>query len=810
MKARSVNNALAYEELLDALKARAYARAVRTIFAAPRTLYLLRFAVEARLVRVAFRLKCPRPLVQTHKQTICIISHQRIVGTNRRVSCDVLDLATALAAQHIDIHFLSPLPTAVDKRPFLTLRRETSVFKTYRVRAAWRIRNWIISKNPLHVLWAGIATFRNRPVGSENAPSSVSGSLTRKDQLFIAKYVPRTTDYLIADGLFLIDAFPYALCPNARTAVFVEDLMLRPTLHFRAQETIEGASTIDSDEIAKLGQADWVIAQRKEDAAFVTGRLPHQYVTSAPLVVRPVSAPQPGDSDIILLTTSNALSNSDALRRFIAASWPMIKRSRPQTQLWIVGKVSQALAEPPEGVKFFDTATDLTTLYGYAGVIVLPPQSGPGLKTTLLEALAHGKAVVATSAALEGVTELFADTVRTAEGPTELAGAVTSLLDNEALRVSLAVKTLYILFRHFNTTSCYEPVISLIRPSKTTNDAARELPRQTERATAAAWDTALCEAVHPVGGLQSPNDVGPSAVTVCICTFRRASIISTLHSVVGQILPADVSCRIIVVDNDFDRTAEPLIIDFRKTTEMPIEYVHAPGQNISTARNAGLNACKTRWLAFMDDDEIASLDWLGRLMARREDASAVFGPSEAVYNFACPKWVKKVDLHSNRVIWRHGAIETGYTSNVLIDLNFVRAHKLRFDERLGRTGGEDTMFFAAMRQSGGRLAYVSEAVAYERVPNARTTLNWVAKRRYRVGQVTSMMQQAYDPREYRLIPLLTPLKILYCAVAAALLAPRLGTAMWWLMRAVFHYGILSYRLTGQVREEYSFPSRGST
>jgi succinoglycan biosynthesis protein ExoM len=231
--------------------------------------------------------------------------------------------------------------------------------------------------------------------------------------------------------------------------------------------------------------------------------------------------------------------------------------------------------------------------------------------------------------------------------------------------------------------------------------------------------------------------------------------------------------------------------------------VHAPSQNISIARNAGLNACKTRWLAFLDDDEFASVNWLARLMSLREHASAVFGPSEAVYSPKSPKWIRQADLHSNRLIWRHGVVETGYTSNVLMDMDFVHTHKLRFNEELGRSGGEDTMFFAAMRQSGGRLAYASEAIAYECVADARTTLNWVVKRRFRVGQVTAMMRHVYDPREYQLLPLLAPFKICACVAAAVLLAPRRGRAMWWLMRAVFHCGSLSYRLTGRVRQEYS-------
>jgi succinoglycan biosynthesis protein ExoM len=299
------------------------------------------------------------------------------------------------------------------------------------------------------------------------------------------------------------------------------------------------------------------------------------------------------------------------------------------------------------------------------------------------------------------------------------------------------------------------------------------------------------------------GDIDASAVTVCICTFRRTSIVSTLQSVVAQGLPQGVSCGIIVVDNNIDRTAEPLILNFRAATNVEVEYVHAPAQNISIARNAGMTACKTRWLAFLDDDEIASVRWLDRLLAHRANASAVFGPSEAIYAAKTRKWISIGDFHSNRIIVRRGIVESGYTSNVLIDMNFVHRHRLRFNEQLGRTGGEDTIFFAAMRQLGGRFAYAPEAIAHEIVSSEKTSLNWVVKRRYRAGQITSMMQQMYHAREYQLSLLQTPIKILYCVGTAALLVLLPRRAMWWLMRAVFHFGILSYRIGGKVYEEYS-------
>jgi succinoglycan biosynthesis protein ExoM len=294
-----------------------------------------------------------------------------------------------------------------------------------------------------------------------------------------------------------------------------------------------------------------------------------------------------------------------------------------------------------------------------------------------------------------------------------------------------------------------------------------------------------------------------TVVTVCICTFRRASLALTLRSIANQVLPDTIKCRIVVVDNDNARAAEALVASFcSSVAEMELEYVHAPGQNISIARNAALKTCATRWLAFIDDDEIAAPNWIERLMVSRDNAAAVFGLSKAVYGDKTSNWIKVGDYHSNRPQPRRGIVDTGYTSNALIDMNIVRKYNFQFDETLGRTGAEDTDFFYAMHSRGGRLVYAPDAVVYEEVAEDRKTLSWVIKRRQRVGQTFAKLQQRYNARAYRLIPILTPIKIAFCIGMATMLVIRPSQAMWWLMRGVFHWGILSYRITGNVYEEY--------
>jgi succinoglycan biosynthesis protein ExoM len=293
------------------------------------------------------------------------------------------------------------------------------------------------------------------------------------------------------------------------------------------------------------------------------------------------------------------------------------------------------------------------------------------------------------------------------------------------------------------------------------------------------------------------------AVTVCICTFRRTSILDAIESVARQNLPERLSVRILVIDNDDEPTAKEAIIKFCANIETKVDYRHVPGRNIAIARNAGLEAATTSWLAFIDDDERASSDWLTKILAARPGAHAIFGPSEAVYGPEAPSWVKAGDYHSNRVPDKENPIVSGYTSNALIDLEFVRQHGLRFDAALGRTGGEDTMFFYALRRKGGILRYAPDAVVYEHVLPLRTTVRWIAARRYRAGQHYAMMFHDSERIKYWKVALTAPLKIGACVGVSAMLALSTYRAMWWLMRAIFHLGALSLVIGAKVYEEYS-------
>lgn len=228
----------------------------------------------------------------------------------------------------------------------------------------------------------------------------------------------------------------------------------------------------------------------------------------------------------------------------------------------------------------------------------------------------------------------------------------------------------------------------------------------------------------------------PIRIDIGMCTFRRPELEKALLSLAMVDVPQGVSLRLIIADNDQTPSAAQLVESLRARMPWQVLYVHCPAGNISIARNACLDNADADYLAFIDDDETATEGWLRHLLktATETGADAVLGPVHAGYDNSAPGWMRDGDFHSTFPVMIGTEIRTGYTCNVLLDLRSPRVSGLRFNLALGKTGGEDTEYFTHIYRKGGKIAYAEEALLYEPVPPQRARFDWLAKRRYRMGQ----------------------------------------------------------------------------
>lgn len=280
-------------------------------------------------------------------------------------------------------------------------------------------------------------------------------------------------------------------------------------------------------------------------------------------------------------------------------------------------------------------------------------------------------------------------------------------------------------------------------------------------------------------------------VTIGICTFRRPQIANTLASLSKVILPLDTTLHIVVADNDDTPSAQVTVATAAAQVGLTVTYIHAPAHNIAIARNSCLAAATGDYLAFLDDDEFAEPLWLSELLntQRSTGADVVLGPIIALYPPQTPRWALAADFHSTAPAEPESTLTTGYAGNVLMNLTSPALTNVRFDERFGTAGGEDTNFFRRAHKAGARIAYNAKAIVYEPVPVSRANLKWLLRRHYRYGQTHAfMLLDEKKPRLPHLLHAATKMLFGYAMVILTCLMPV--DRRRWLLRGTRHLAVL--------------------
>ena len=203
-------------------------------------------------------------------------------------------------------------------------------------------------------------------------------------------------------------------------------------------------------------------------------------------------------------------------------------------------------------------------------------------------------------------------------------------------------------------------------------------------------------------------------------------------------LPAEYKIACFLCDNDPDKSAEPIFQNFANTLPFPIKYFHEKDRGIVPARNRLLNEASkigATYLAFFDDDEQVHPDWLKNLIAtaRSYQTEAVSG--QVCYSLPenCPEWLKKRNFYGGERPKTGTSVKSASTNNVLINLDFLKKHNLRFNMTFSMSGGSDSYFFQEVRRSGGMIISCREAIAFESVPESRATEEWILNRAFKNG-----------------------------------------------------------------------------
>jgi succinoglycan biosynthesis protein ExoM len=237
------------------------------------------------------------------------------------------------------------------------------------------------------------------------------------------------------------------------------------------------------------------------------------------------------------------------------------------------------------------------------------------------------------------------------------------------------------------------------------------------------------------GALMNKHDL---EITICICTFRRPRLLKKLLlELAKQETSGLFDYSVVVADNDREQSARRVVEEVAGAMPMRIKYCVEMEQNIALARNKAVTNADGDFIAFIDDDEFPSKDWLLTMLkvCNERGVAGVLAPVRPFFESEPPRWLLKGRFcerpeHASGYVlsWR----ETR-TGNVLFRRDILEGLNEPFRRELGN-GGEDQEFFKRMIERGHEFIWCNEAPVYEVVPPERWKRGYMLRRALLRGQ----------------------------------------------------------------------------
>jgi glycosyltransferase involved in cell wall biosynthesis len=234
-------------------------------------------------------------------------------------------------------------------------------------------------------------------------------------------------------------------------------------------------------------------------------------------------------------------------------------------------------------------------------------------------------------------------------------------------------------------------------------------------------------------------------IAAIICTHNRDQY---LGAAIDSLLVQDYDdCEILVIDNaSDDRTAE---IVKERLDNPRLRYIYEPTLGLSVARNRGAKETTAPILAYLDDDAVASPQWLGVFVEayNKNEKLAIAGGK---VNLILPEGRTMPDWLSQELSGALGYYDLGeeivYITQAGLTprgLNYsLRRSFLEniggFDPNLGRVGknllsNEELYMTELALKNGWQVAYLPEAFARHNVSLERLEPSWFIRRSWWQG-----------------------------------------------------------------------------
>jgi succinoglycan biosynthesis protein ExoM len=244
--------------------------------------------------------------------------------------------------------------------------------------------------------------------------------------------------------------------------------------------------------------------------------------------------------------------------------------------------------------------------------------------------------------------------------------------------------------------------------------------------------------------------------TIAVPTRGRRSLAELVHSLQREAERSPFGVDVVLFGNG---NPEEVSHVQDESLELGCSFVPVPGPGLARVRNCMLEYALSSGidvLICIDDDEIPVSGWLDAhlraMMAYHADV--VVGPVQVRLDPGAPRWLAGGRLLRQPIERPSGRYQgLAYSGNTLIRVKLLRQVSVRFDPAFDTSGGEDTLFFERLSRAGAKLAWSSEALAWEHPDLDRVTFLGVLRSAVDSGMTTVALERIFRPQRPWLVSL---------------------------------------------------------
>ena len=155
--------------------------------------------------------------------------------------------------------------------------------------------------------------------------------------------------------------------------------------------------------------------------------------------------------------------NYEAMLWFVGEVFPLVLKKIPDAKLVITGDHENLPLPSSQNIILAGFVEDIKSLIASSVVAIAPLQSGGGTRLKILEAMAIGTPVVATSKGAEGLDAKPGENLLVTDEPKMFASYVINLLQDRALRDRISVNATSLVAEQYDCSKVMLKFFGLIK-----------------------------------------------------------------------------------------------------------------------------------------------------------------------------------------------------------------------------------------------------------------------------------------------------------------------------------------------------------